>query len=136
MWGYVLSLFLSQRVWRYYLIYTFSFPHHTGLYFSAALLHVYSASLLTMTGPRIRQWIEEVSMNKTDWYTTISVGVPVGVSGKSGSGGSSGEGKYVPESWDAFVNGWIHCTTGMYFVMAFVVLFDSVVSIVCIWQAP
>ncbi len=76
-----------------------------GVYFSAALLHIYSASLLTMTGPRIRQWFETVALNNTDWYRNIAVSVPGKVNEK-------GE-VFTPENWECFVSGWIHCTTGM-----------------------
>ena len=75
------------------------------MYFSAALLHIYSSSLLTMTGPRIRQWFDTVALNNTDWYRNITVSGP----GKVGEKGEVS----TPESWESFVNGWIHCTTGV-----------------------
>lgn len=78
------------------------------MYFSAALLHIYSATLLTMTGPRIRQWFDSVALNNPDWYKNIAVSAP-----GQGQAGEKGE-ISAPESWDSFVNGWIHCTTGMY----------------------
>jgi hypothetical protein len=76
-----------------------------------ALLKIYSHSLLKLTGPRIRQWFEEVGMNKADWYRNMSVSVPDGVEKSVGST----EIKFIPDSWTAFTKGWIHCTAGMSF---------------------
>jgi len=59
-----------------------------------------------MTGPRIRQWFDTVALNNADWYRNIAVSVPGKVNEK-------GE-VFAPESWESFVSGWIHCTTGMF----------------------
>jgi hypothetical protein len=57
-----------------------------------------------MTGPKVRQWLADVAMNKTDWYRSISVSVP--------SASSFDAAAVTPSDWTAFVKGWIHCTTG------------------------
>jgi len=80
-----------------------------GVYLTAALLKIYSHSLLKLPGPRIRQWFEEVAMNKTDWYRNISVSVPDSVE-KSVDGI---EVKFIPDDWSIFTKGWIHCTTAL-----------------------
>ena len=82
--------------------------HDLGVYLTAALLKIYSHSLLKLPGPRIRQWFEEVAMNKADWYRNISVSVPDSVE-KSVDGI---ELKFIPDDWSIFTKGWIHCTTG------------------------
>lgn len=79
-----------------------------GLYFSVALLEIYSQSLLKMSGARIQQWFEEVATNKQDWYRTLSVSVPTEVSQATGSSHA----KFVPDNWPAFTRGWIHITAG------------------------
>lgn len=80
----------------------------TGLYLTAALLKVFEQSLLKLPGPRIRQWFEEVGMNKPEWYRNLSVSVPEGV----GNGVKVGDVKFLPDDWAAFTKGWIHCATG------------------------
>jgi hypothetical protein len=80
----------------------------SGVYLGAALLKIFEHSLLKLSGPRIRQWLEEVGMNKPDWYRNLSVSVPEEVE-KSVSGGDV---KFLPDDWAVFTKGWIHCTTG------------------------
>lgn len=93
-----------------------------GVYLTAALLSVFSHALLKMPGPRIRQWFEEVGMNKPDWYRNLSVSVPEGV-GKSVNGS---EVKFIPDDWAAFTKGWIHCATGEIRLTSSVTIIDLI----------
>ncbi|KAJ1438566.1 hypothetical protein B484DRAFT_203572 [Ochromonadaceae sp. CCMP2298] len=75
---------------------------YAGVFLTAALLEIYSQSLLQMGGSRVKQWFEEVSTNKRDWYRNLSVSEMQG----------AGEGGIVPD-WDTFTAAWVHTAAAL-----------------------
>lgn len=52
-------------------------------------------------------------MNKAEWYRQLSVSVPLEVEKSVKLKGGS-DAKFLPDTWMAFMTGWIHCTRGTY----------------------
>jgi hypothetical protein len=70
-----------------------------GVYYCAALLEIYSETLLAMPGNHIRSWLSDIASGKQDWYLAIDLPHDDALSG-------------AKPSWTTFVNGWIHATAG------------------------
>jgi hypothetical protein len=63
---------------------------------TAALLEIFSSTLLTMTGPAIRDWFQSISTGGSDWFKAGTI---------SGLGSQ--------DSWAPFVNGWIYAAAAL-----------------------
>jgi hypothetical protein len=66
----------------------------------AALLEIYSDSLLNMSGNQIKDWIRDVATCQDYWYQRLEYPQV------------ESESKYI--SWTEFVNGWIHAAAGKF----------------------
>jgi len=68
----------------------------SGIYLTAALLEIFSSTLLTMTGPAIRDWFQSISTGGSDWFKAGTI-----------------PGLGSQDSWAPFVNGWIYAAAAL-----------------------
>ncbi len=92
---------------------------YAGMYFVAALFEVCSPSLLNMNGASIKEWLETVSHNGTDWYKLCNASVGnfmavLALSSDEVEDQSAATQLSVISSWEAFLSGWIRATSGQY----------------------
>jgi hypothetical protein len=71
-----------------------------GIYLTAAMLGIFSQSLISMTGSDIKLWMQKVAVGSDDWFRLSS--------------GFSAVSKTVnPLSWSTFMRGWMYATEAL-----------------------
>lgn len=95
----------------------FNGERFAGIYFIASLLEIYSSSLLKMNAIHLRQWFDDISGNKKDWFKQTKT-----ISWFDQST------DLEEMSWSQFVYGWIKAT-GSKSHLSFPPLF---ISLICL----
>ena len=89
-----------------------------GIYFTAALLGIYSNSLLHMDGANIRKWIDKILSFENDWFKLLHIPQIKQTSSNNTHDlltNSNSNEEEVQLGWDSFIRGWIHATASIVF---------------------